>query len=155
LNQGLENNGKVLGVSTVQLIMMVRKKIAPLLLLSMFSVFTACEKTEQDISTADRDKFLGTWNAVSTGSGGTRNFQMVINASNSAPEQVIIKGFDGGNTNSNLPASVSGNDIALITTVISGETIAGNGRLSGDTLRIDFTLDDGQTIENRICKAWK
>ena len=80
---------------------------------------------------------------------------MVINASNSAPEQIIIKGFDGGNTNSNLPASVSGNVVALVTTVISNETIAGNGNLTGDTLRFDFTLDDGQTIENRICKAWK
>lgn len=137
--------------------MMVRKKITPLLVFILFTVFTACEKTEQDISTADRDKFLGTWNAISTttGGGSVRNFQMVINASNSAPEQIIIKGFDGGNTNSNLPASVSGNVVALVTTVISNETIAGNGNLTGDTLRFDFTLDDGQTIENRICKAWK
>lgn len=118
---------------------------------------TSCEKTEPDVSTADREKFLGTWNAVSQTTAGAaiRNFQMIINASNSAPEQIIIKGFDGGSINSNLPAEVSGNNVSLITTVISNETISGTGVMTGDTLRFDFSVDDGQTIENRICKAWQ
>jgi hypothetical protein len=115
----------------------------------------SCEKTEPLISTADRDKFLGTWNAISTGVNGTRNFTMQINASTSSPDQIIIKGFDGGSSSSNLPADVNGNNVTLITTIISGETISGSGSLNGDTLRFNFTVDDGQTVENRTCKAWK
>lgn len=116
---------------------------------------TGCEKTEPDIITSDRDKFIGTWNAVSTGAGGTRNFTLVIVASNSAPEQIIMKGFDGGSSTSSLPANVSGNDISIITTIISGETIAGTGAYNNGSLSFDFTVNDGQTVESRTCTATK
>lgn len=118
-------------------------------------LITGCEKTEPDIITTDRDKYLGTWNAVSTGTGGTRNFTLVIAASNSAPEQIIMKGFDGGSSTSSLPATISGNDLSIITTLISGETIAGTGTYNNGSLNFDFTVDDGQSVENRTCTATK
>ncbi len=116
---------------------------------------TGCEKTEPDIITTDRDKYLGTWDAVSTGTGGTRNFTLVINASNSAPDQIIMKGFDGGSSTSSLPANVSGNDLSIVTTLISGETIAGSGTYNNGSLNFTFTVDDGQSVENRTCTATK
>ena len=132
------------------------KKLRPLLVVILVCIFTACEKTDDSsISTSDRDKFLGNWNAISNGSGGQRNFQMTIVSSASSPEGIIIKGFDGGSANSNLPANVSGNDLSIVTTVISGETISGTGEMDGDTLRFDFSVFDGQTTEPRTCRAWK
>jgi hypothetical protein len=134
---------------------MNKNNLFAVLAFSLLLFTTGCEKTEPDINTDDREKFIGTWNAISTGPGGTRNFTLVIVASNSAPDQIILKGFDGGSANSNLPALVNGNNLAIVTTVISGETIAGSGSYSNGTLNFDFTVDDGQTLESRTCTATK
>ena len=135
--------------------MMNQKKIAVIFILFAITVFTGCEKTDTEVPTSDRDKFLGTWSAQSTGSGGTRNFQLTITASNSAPDQVIMQNFDFAGTNTYIPAVISGNSLTIIRTVVSNETYEGTGNYSSGNLNFNFTVDDGQTVESRTCTAHK
>ena len=135
--------------------MKTQKKIVAFYIVAFFSFLTACEKTEPDIATNDRNKFIGIWNAESLGSGGTRNFTLTITASNSSSDQVLIQNFDGGGSNTFVPATIEGDSLSLIRTVVSGETIEGSGIYSGGDLRFNFTIDDGQGVENRTCTASK
>ena len=132
-----------------------QKKIVAIIMIAFFSIFYGCEKTEPDVATTDRDKFIGTWIAQSLGAGGPRNFTLKITASNSAPDQVLMNNFDGGGTNTFVPANINGNTLSIIRTVVSGETIEGSGAYSGGNLSFTFTIDDGQTIENRTGTAHK
>ena len=129
------------------------KKLFILFIFSILIFITGCEK-DQGISTSDRDKFIGSWLAQSNGSRGTRNFTLTITASNSASDQVIMQNFDGGGSNTFIPATISGSSLSIIRTIVAGETIEGSGSYSGN-LNFTFTLDDGQTIENRTCTAHK
>jgi hypothetical protein len=135
------------------------KRVLILLALAGITVFTGCEKTEDDsdISTADREKFLGQWNGVSSGSGGTRNFNMTITGSNSAPDQILMENFDLAGSGTYVRAIVSGNSLTILTTTISGETYDGTGVLSNDGKRLtfNFSIDDGQTLENRTATTDK
>ena len=135
--------------------MMNQKKIVAIIMIAFFTALTGCEKTEPDLPTTDRDKFIGTWSAQSFGAGGPRTFTLTITASNSAPDQVLMNNFDGGGTNTFVPANINGNTLSIIRTVISGETIEGSGAYSGGNLSFTFTIDDGQTIENRTGTARK
>ena len=135
--------------------MKTQKKISTIFILSVLTFITGCEKSETDVPTTDRDKFIGTWLAQSVGSGGTRNFNLTIAASNSASDQVIMQNFDGGGTNTFISATISGNSLSIIRTVVSNETIEGSGNYSGGNLSFNFTVYDGQTLENRTCTAHK
>ena len=105
--------------------------------------FTACEKTEDTgPSTTDRDKYLGSWSGSSTGSGGTRNFNMQNN-------------FDGVGTGNFIYANISGNSLSIVSTLVGSDRYEGTGSISGNTLSFTFTIDDGQTIENRSATATK
>ncbi len=130
-------------------------KILTPVVIALLLFATGCEKTEPVISTADRDKFIGNWHGVSSGPGGTRNFNMTIRASNSAPDQVLMENFDGSGTGTYVNASVTGSTITIISTLISGERYEGSGTLSGTRITFSFTIDDGQTLENRTANADK
>ena len=118
--------------------------------------FTACEKTEDTgPSTTDRDKYLGSWSGSSTGSGGTRNFNMQITASNSAADQIVLNNFDGVGTGNFIYANISGNSLSIVSTLVGSDRYDGTGSISGNTLSFTFTIDDGQTIENRSATATK
>ena len=135
------------------------KKILLFIVIACTAMITGCEKTEDDsdISTAARDKFLGVWAGQSSGSQGTRNFNTTITASNSAPDQILMEDFDLSGAGTYVRAVISGSSLTIITTSISGETYDGTGTLSsnGQTLTINFTVDDGQTIDNRTAIAQK
>ncbi|MBL0102567.1 MAG: hypothetical protein IPP51_01595 [Bacteroidetes bacterium] len=119
-----------------------------MILLSIF--FISCEKTDPDgPSTADRDKFIGTWLGNSTGPGGTRTFNFTITISNSAADQVIFKNFDGTGTNASIFATVSGSSFSFVSTLVGSDRYEGTGSLSNGTMSFNFTVDDGQTIESR------
>ena len=130
-------------------------KISALIMVATLLFITGCEKTEPEVTTADRDKFIGSWSGTSTGQGGPRSFNMTIRASNSAPDQVLMEEFDGLAAGTYVKASVSGNLITIISTSISGETYEGSGNLSGTTISFTFTIDDGQTVENRTASVHK
>ena len=130
-------------------------KIAAIFILVVLVLITGCEKSEPDVTTNDRDKFIGAWLAQSVGSGGTRNFTLTITASNSASDQVIMQNFDGGGTNTFIPATINGNSLSIIRTVVSNETIEGTGSYSGGSLSFNFTVYDGQGVESRTCTAHK
>ncbi len=132
-----------------------QKKIFAVFILTVITLITGCEKTETDISTTDREKFIGVWRAQSIGPGGNRNFTLTITASNSAPDQVLMQNFDGGGTNTFIPASIVSSSLSIIRTVVSGETIEGFGSYSGGDLSFNFTIDDGQSVESRTCTAQK
>ena len=112
-----------------------------------------CEKTEPDVSTADRDKFIGTWDGQSDGSGGHRNFSLIISASSSAPDQIKMQNFDGGS--GLVFATVSGSSFSIPSQTVTGETIQGSGNHSGTALSFTFSIDDNQggAIENRTGSA--
>lgn len=117
---------------------------------------TSCQKdnsTDPTQSVSDRDKFIGTWQGTSTGTNGTRNFNMSFTASNSAPEQILMSNFDGEGTTAFIPANVSGNSFSIVRTVVNGETIQGSGTYTSNTLSFSFTVDDGQTVDNRTGSA--
>ena len=119
-------------------------------------IFTACEKTDTSgPSTTDREKFLGSWAGSSNGAGGYRTFNMTITASNSAENQILLNNFDGTGVGSIIYASVSGNSLSIISTLVGQDRYEGTGTISGSTLSFNFTIDDGQTIENRTATATK
>jgi hypothetical protein len=121
-----------------------------LVLIGVLVFSTGCEKTDEG-PVDDRDKFIGTWNAHTDGSGGHRNFTLVISAGNSSEDQIKMQGFDGGT--GVILANVSGNSISIPAQSISGETIQGEGNYANAELDFSFTIDDGQTVENRTGKA--
>lgn len=112
---------------------------------------SACEKTDEQVPVADRDKFIGTWDGQSTGVNGPRNFSLIISASNSDPAQILMRNFDGGT--GVVYASVSGNVFSIPSQQVSAETISGSGNYSGNSLSFSFTVDDGQTTEARTGTA--
>lgn len=131
------------------------KVIAGVFILLLLGI-TSCQKdnpSDPTQSAADREKFLGTWQGTSTGTNGTRNFNMTYTASNSAPEQILMSNFDGEGSNTYIPANVSGNSFAIVRTVVNGETIQGSGTYTSNTLSFTFTVDDGQTVDNRTGSA--
>lgn len=118
-------------------------------------ILNACEKdTTTEPGTNDRDKFLGAWQGTSTGTNGTRNFNMNFSASNSAPDQFLMSNFDGEGTNTFVAATADGNNFAITRTIVNGDTIEGSGVYnSNNTLSFTFTVRDGQTVDNRTGTA--
>lgn len=128
--------------------------IFAVILCTLFIV--SCEKANDTTpSSTDRDKFLGSWAGTSSGSGGNRNFNLTITASNSAPEQILLNNFDGVGVGVYIPATVSGNSLALVSTLVGQDRYDGTGTISNSTITFAFTIDDGQTIENRTGTATK
>jgi hypothetical protein len=130
---------------------MKKIKLSAITLTVLLFTITGCEKTEEDPITDDRDKFIGTWDGQSNGPGGQRSFNLVITASNSAPDQILMDNFDGGS--GIVYANVNGNSLAIPSQIVSGETIAGSGNFTGSTINFTFTIDDGQGVENRTAIA--
>ena len=124
------------------------------ILCSLF--FTACEKTDDPITTGtDREKFLGNWSGNSTGVGGTRYFNVTVTASNSNTTQVLLNNFDGVGVGSYIVATVSGNSMTFESTLIGQDRYDGSASISNNVLSFNFTIDDGQSIENRSGSATK
>ena len=134
--------------------MKVSKKVA-LLLIVLAAVFNSCEKSEPELPGDDRAAFIGQYAAESTGPGGNRNFTLTITASTSAPDQIKMANYDGDNT-AIIFATVLGTQLTISSQSISGETYQGNGNLSNSkNLSITFSIDDGQTVENRVLTGLK
>jgi hypothetical protein len=126
-------------------------RILAVIVIGILVFTTACEKTEPDVNTNDRDKFIGTWDGQSDGPGGHRNFSLIISASSSAPDQIKMQNFDGGT--GTVFATVSGDLFSIPSQLVSGETIKGDGSYSNSNLSFSFTIDDGQTVEDRTGTA--
>jgi hypothetical protein len=130
-------------------------RIFALVLIIIAFSFNACEKSEPDVPVSDREKFLGTYTAESDGPvSGPRNFNLVISASVSAPDQIKMVNFDDSN-GTTVFASVSGSSLSISSQTISNDTYQGTGSISGNTLTINFTVDDGQTVEHRVLSGQK
>jgi len=126
-------------------------RVFAVIIISIMVFTTACEKTETDGPVDDREKFIGTWDGQTDGTQGQRNFSLVITASNSAPDQILMQNFDGGT--GTVVASVSGNLFSIPSQMVSGETIEGDGSYSNGSLTFTFTIDDGQSVEDRTGTA--
>lgn len=129
-------------------------KTAAIISLVLFFAY-GCEKdSTTEISTSDREKFLGAWQGRSTGSNGTRNFNMNFTASNSSPSQILMSNFDAEGTGTFVPANIEGNNMSIPFTIVNGDTIQGSGVYnSNGTLSFTFTVRDGQTVDNRTGSA--
>ncbi len=135
--------------------MKISRKVVALLFVAFAVILNSCEKSEPEITTADRDVFIGQYASESTGAGGTRNFVMTITASSSAPDQIKMANFDG-DPNVTIFATVSNTSLSISSQSVSGETYQGNGSLSNSkNLTITFSIDDGQTVENRVLTGVK
>jgi hypothetical protein len=141
---------------------MKSKKIFRYLLLFtlLTATFEACQKDNQttpSTSTPDRDKFLGTWITQSTGPvAGTLNFTMTISAGSSSASQIKISNFDNEGTGTTVFAEVSGNTVSITQTTIGNDVITGSGTYnSNGTLSFTYTINDGQTVDNRTATAHK
>ena len=124
--------------------------------------FEACQKdteTTPSTSTADRDKFLGTWSTRSTGAVfGTLNFTMTISAGNSSPAQVVIKNFDNAGETTSTFAYISGSSISIQPQLVGPDSIQGNGTYNSNaTLTFDYIVNanDGVHFGNRSATAHK
>jgi hypothetical protein len=120
----------------------------------LFSVVYSCEPdtVSPDNSRAD---YLGNWNGSSDGPvGGPITFPMTITASNSAPDQILMDNFDGYGQGVKIIATVNGKTITIPQNTIGSDVIAGSGSLkSNGSLSFTFTVNDGQTIDNRTATA--
>ncbi|MBP9791456.1 MAG: hypothetical protein KBD57_13010, partial [Bacteroidia bacterium] len=82
-------------------------------------------------------------------------FNLTITASNSNPDQILLNNFDGVGVGSYITATVSGNSMNFESTLIGQDRYDGSGTISNNVLSFNFTIDDGQTIENRTGSATK
>ena len=128
-----------------------KNKFQTILVAALISVvINSCKKDDAP----DRDKFLGTWSVSSNGSvSGPLNWPMTITASNSSPDQILIKDFDL-QTGTTTIASVSGNSFSFSTQHIGSETVQGSGTYNG-TLTFHYTADDGQKVDDVNATARK
>ncbi len=123
----------------------------------MITALDACQKdTENNPSVPDRDKFLGTWIAHSSGTSGELNFTMTIVAGASSANQIKISNFDAEGSGTFILADVSGTSISLNPTTIGQDNISGSGTYnSNNTLSFSYTINDGQTTDVRTATAHK
>jgi hypothetical protein len=129
----------------------MKKGILRIFVLSaVISVFAiGCAKEDEplpDPGTPDRDKFFGTWHVTSNHTQLTvpQYWDMIITASNSSSDQILIKDFDQ-QTGTTIYATVNGNSFSIPAQVISGETVQGSGSYSGGNLTFSYTATDTQT----------
>lgn len=110
-------------------------------------VVAGCKKDK----TLDREKFLATYAVVENcPSTGTDNYDIIITASSTGDNGVIISGFYGvaGLT---VTGTVSGNTLTIPQQTVNvqgtGVTISGSGTLTGNTLTATYTLTVGPLSE--------
>lgn len=134
-----------------------KKIIRSVLFFSAITLFLiACTKTDTvTTSTSDRDKFVGTWIATTTGPSGQLNFTLTITASNSAPDQILLRNFDLTGSTAYIAASVSGVNLTMQSTLIGSDRYDGSGSIASSIITFNYTVDDGQTIETRTGTAHK
>ncbi|MCX6292442.1 MAG: hypothetical protein NT126_11865 [Bacteroidetes bacterium] len=130
-----------------------------LLISSFIFMLDGCQKDNNNdpaLSTADRDKFLGTWITQSNGTSGPLSFTMTISSGSSSPAQIKITNFDQEGTGSYVFGDVSGNYVSLSQSIIASDTITGSGSYnSNGTLTFNYTIRDGQTVDTRTATAHK
>ena len=124
------------------------------------ATFYSCQKDTQNnpaTSTADRDKFLGSWVSQSSGAvHGSLSFTMSITAGNSSASQIRMENFDGEGPGTFVFADISGNSISISRNIVNGDTIQGTGTYnSNNTLGFNYSFRDGQTVDNRTATAHK
>ncbi|MFM7217468.1 MAG: hypothetical protein ACKO1U_05570 [Bacteroidota bacterium] len=114
----------------------------------------ACEPDTVDPSVS-RDDFLGSWTGNSSGTvNGPLGFQMVITASNSSPDGILMDNFDAVGLGQKVLAVVDGGNITIPLNIINGDSILGSGILRSDgKLSFEFTVSDGQTVDERTATA--
>jgi hypothetical protein len=130
---------------------------AVLFILVVSATFFACQQEDTAPSSADRDKFLGTWITHSSGPvHGTLDFTMTITAGTSSAAQIKIENFDEEGSGTFILGEVSGNNVSLTQTTINGDVISGSGSYnSNGTLSFTYTVNDGQTNDSRTATAHK
>ncbi|MCB0663005.1 MAG: hypothetical protein KDC24_09710 [Saprospiraceae bacterium] len=108
---------------------------------SLFFI-SSCKKDEE----LDRVKFIGTYGAVETCNSGNDSYDIVITASSTGDDKIVISNlyaFPG-----TLVASVSGNNITIASQAVQNITYSGSGSLNGNTLTISFSVTDGSNADN-------
>lgn len=111
-------------------------------LVSSILLLSSCKKDDE----LDRVKFIGTYGAVETCDSGNDSYDIVITASSTGDDKIIISNlyaFPG-----TLTASVSGDNITIASQAVQNITYSGSGSLNGNTLTISFTVTDGAAADN-------
>ncbi|MFM9051196.1 MAG: hypothetical protein ACKOKF_02600 [Bacteroidota bacterium] len=134
---------------------MTKKSLYRILAVAGIVLFiNSCEPDDvaPDVS---RDDYLGGWTGQSDGPvNGTLGFQMNITASNSAANGILMDNFDGVGFGRKVIAYVDGGNVTIPLNIINGDSITGSGIYrSNGTLSFDFTVSDGQTVDQRTATA--
>jgi hypothetical protein len=125
---------------------------ASLLSLTLWS----CEPDEVNPA-VDRSDYIGTWNGQSDGPvGGQISFILKITASNSSPDGILLENFDGLGQGTFIPAVVDAGTVTIPRCISASDTIEGYGNyLNNGTLTFNFTVRDGQSVDERTATATK
>lgn len=129
---------------------MKKKNLLGLMFLFSVIMLQSCTK-EEDALTDDRDKLVGSWSVVSSGSiSGNLTYTLEISKGSSSNTQIVMKNFDKQGSATSLFAEVSGNSISF-NGVVSSSTINGTGTYGNSKITFNYTSNDG--VDNDVVTA--
>ncbi len=134
------------------------KLLFPIVLLTSFFAFVACEK--ESLETDTRDKLIGNWNVVESEAGNPlpiavrqMNDAYIVSISKSAVYQsdVQIKNFFQLGQDFEVTAEIDQDNIQITQTTINDVTVKGSGTISKNKKQIEWSywvdMGDGEEIE--------
>ena len=129
--------------------MKVTRNIFKALVIGAMLFVASCADEDDPTGTGDaRDKFTGTWTANETSQQhGSSTYTMTISKDVTSANQVIAKNFYALGNSTNTIIVIDGNNMTIQTQVVSGNTLSGTGSYSNGNLTINFSADDGQTVD--------
>jgi len=118
---------------------------------AMMLFVSACEKdnSSPDSGSDDRDKYIRAWTCNETSQQqGTSTYSITISKDNTSPDGIIVKNFYNLGNATNTIMIVDGNNVAINSQNVSGNTISGTGVYHNSSLlTFSFTTYDGITVD--------
>ncbi len=113
------------------------------------SLFIACSPEDETTPTEDRDKFIASWtcNESSSITGSNPPFTVHINKG-TASDAVLIENFYGLGFTNKATGEITVNDIDIPTQILAGNTIQGNGTISGNIISMHYSVNDGAGVDS-------
>lgn len=113
-------------------------------------LFASCTPEDDGPQPTDaRDKFIASWtcNESSSLTGNNPPFTVHINKG-TADDLVVIENFYGFGFQNKASAQISVNHIEIPVQILAGNTIEGNGNISGNNIiYLDYMVNDGTVID--------
>lgn len=120
-----------------------------LLLSSLF--FTACNPEDLNNLLITRDNYIGSWSVSDREVPvGKNNYTANILADENNSSQVIIRNFHQFGSSYFVYGIVAGKNLTIPSRDVLGNTVYGDGVLSGNKLTITYFVDDGADLKKYI-----